>query len=665
MFLYLLIKIFLEIIVNNKKFKYFFSFFECFIIIIYFFFLVNNQIEFKWYLFLWCLFWILLFLFLKSLNYILKNFNKIIKWIEKKERIKKILLYPAINKCIYYFVWMLPWNIGYWIYFWVMENGWYFRVWICSNRDIIFYKYFKWDSRDFFFKSNKILFENFFLKFLNYFYKNIVLKLFLRVLILFSKIRGNLINVNFINFLLNRIFVFCYLNFFFLAFFENLQILNRWILIVLIIIETFFFLFIEFVLIYMIQSNKDYYNNLLNLFDPIIIQLMIDPLTYREFLAAKSFFEVNNQVWNIILGDSISLGILKEYMLWVNKNTKGYYFYKMNILPKYNIKKYHKLSSIPFDILPRTRYVIMNLRNINNNFLKDLEILNNKIKMPDYRIREMKNLYLTYFEKTYAVDSSLLSIIFLLRMNFPINYSNLDEFYGKIWDEPIWKVINHIMLIQKSTFWKLRLAEINKANPELFNIFFFLNSLKINKQLYNIEYLFMSDFFKTNMVWKIPEIKEISSVKEYKGNINLLTHFVLYEEEGIVWNNDIIECLELLEIELINNKLKYNKIFFNLYINLSKENCIIDFLNYEISGSIEEYVFQFLKLEFNLSFELCYLLDLSFNQIKNLDLKVVNIKDNEFVINEKCLEIIHVLEILSKSNIKDLGYDFLFDYEDK
>jgi len=46
----------------------------------------------------------------------------------------------------------------------------------------------------------------------------------------------------------------------------------------------------------MIQSNKDYYNNLLNLFDPIIIQLMIDPLTYREFLAAKSFFEVNNQV---------------------------------------------------------------------------------------------------------------------------------------------------------------------------------------------------------------------------------------------------------------------------------------------------------------------------------------------------------------------------------
>jgi len=104
----------------------------------------------------------------------------------------------------------------------------------------------------------------------------------------------------------------------------------------------------------------------------------------------------------------------------------------MNILPKYNIKKYHKLSSIPFDILPRTRYVIMNLRNINNNFLKDLEILNNKIKMPDYRIREMKNLNLTYFEKTYAVDSSLLSIIFLLRMNFPINYSNLDEFYGKI-----------------------------------------------------------------------------------------------------------------------------------------------------------------------------------------------------------------------------------------
>jgi len=44
----------------------------------------------------------------------------------------------------------------------------------------------------------------------------------------------------------------------------------------------------------------------------------------------------------------------------------------------------------------------------------------------------------------------------------------------------------------------------------------------------------MLDFFQNSIEKKIPEIKEISSIKGYKENINLLTHFVLYEEEGIV-----------------------------------------------------------------------------------------------------------------------------------
>gem|GEM_PF-4674531 len=78
------------------------------------------------------------------------------------------------------------------------------------------------------------------------------------------------------------------------------------------------------------------------------------------------------------------------------------------------------------------------------------------------------------------------------------------------------------------------MAEINKTNPELFNICYLLNSFKINDQYYDIEYFFVSNFFLKDFMKKIPEIKEISSIKGYKENINLLTHFVLYEEEGIV-----------------------------------------------------------------------------------------------------------------------------------
>lgn len=122
----------------------------------------------------------------------------------------------------------------------------------------------------------------------------------------------------------------------------------------------------------------------------------------------------------------------------------------MNILSKYNIVKLFEISSIPFDILPRTRYVIMNLRLINNNFFKDQIILKNSgFVMPDYRIRKMKNLYLSYFEKTYAVDSSVLSIIFLLRMNFPVNYVYLQEIYKNLIKNRCGLVINYIMMYQK------------------------------------------------------------------------------------------------------------------------------------------------------------------------------------------------------------------------
>jgi len=113
----------------------------------------------------------------------------------------------------------------------------------------------------------------------------------------------------------------------------------------------------------------------------------------------------------------------------------------MNILPKYNIRKLYNLNSIPFDILPRTRYVIIKLR-----YMKFF-ILRGNVINPG--IKAMKNLYLTYFEKTYAVDSSVISIIFLLRINFPINYFYLQEFYLETYETICGKVINYMMLYQK------------------------------------------------------------------------------------------------------------------------------------------------------------------------------------------------------------------------
>jgi hypothetical protein len=118
-------------------------------------------------------------------------------------------------------------------------------------------------------------------------------------------------------------------------------------------------------------------------------------------------------------------------MLYVNKATNGYYFNEYNIMTRMRIEKLYKENSIPWDILPRTRYVIMNLRYVQiNMFVKYIIKLSYTDKkdvtfyeglMGDYRLKSMKNMYLTLFEKTYS-DVSLLSIIFLFRLNLEFNY---------------------------------------------------------------------------------------------------------------------------------------------------------------------------------------------------------------------------------------------------
>lgn len=73
-------------------------------------------------------------------------------------------------------------------------------------------------------------------------------------------------------------------------------------------------------------------------------------------------------------------------------------------------------------------------------------------------------------------------------------------------------------------------------NPNLLNIGFFFNSLKKKQQLYDIEDTFMFFFFNdfSDLKKKIPNISYYSSLKNYKENITLLTHFIFFEEESIV-----------------------------------------------------------------------------------------------------------------------------------
>jgi hypothetical protein len=118
----------------------------------------------------------------------------------------------------------------------------------------------------------------------------------------------------------------------------------------------------------------------------------------------------------------------------------------MNILTKKNIKKLYELENIPFDILPKTRYIIFYLYYISYSNSKKRKY---KFNIIEYNILEMKNIYLSYFEKTYNINSSLLSIIFLLRINYLVNYSMIQDIYIDLINEPIEKIINFILMDQK------------------------------------------------------------------------------------------------------------------------------------------------------------------------------------------------------------------------
>jgi len=59
------------------------------------------------------------------------------------------------------------------------------------------------------------------------------------------------------------------------------------------------------------------------------------------------------------------------------------------------------------------------------------EIFNDLI-VPDYRIKAKKNLYLSFFEKTYN-ENSLLYLNYLLKINYDINSSEFSvNYYDKI-----------------------------------------------------------------------------------------------------------------------------------------------------------------------------------------------------------------------------------------
>jgi len=71
-------------------------------------------------------------------------------------------------------------------------------------------------------------------------------------------------------------------------------------------------------------------------------------------------------------------------------------------------------------------------------------------------------------------------------------------------------------------------------------------------------------------------------------------------------------------------------------------------------------------LDFNKLIDISLLLKMNFIEIKDFDLKIINIRfnDNKFSINEHCDFLIEDLELLLINDIKSSRYGFLFEEKD-
>jgi len=166
---------------------------------------------------------------------------------------------------------------------------------------------------------------------------------------------------------------------------------------------------------------------------------------------------------------------------------------------------------------------------------------------------------------------------------------------------------------------------------------------------------------------KIPKIKNIGSIKAYKENINLLTHFVLYEEEGIVWNNDVLEYLKKLNILFNKDRNNFSKNFIKIYRALLKFDVLINGVQVEPNELIVSAINNFYKFKFTKEINIGEILVLEFNEMYSLNLNIldINFNDKEYSLLEHCLILIDDLEFFSMQDIANSRYSFLFDVNDE
>lgn len=565
-----------------------FLFVDLFVLLLYILHIYNNGFVVLYDVLFISLVFFTIFGLFKILAYLNNNSTKIINKLgfifgqKLLTKIKVFFLKPIVCKFIYYLVWILPWNFSYYIYFLLTEHGWYFRVWFVSFRDVFFWKYFKWDSRDYFYELNWKIYKRYF----DYIYDLFCefLKAFYRFIYLLYILRKALLSVTIKKYLWIRFVVYIYLSMFYLYLLIEIQYLNI-ILFYLIILLEFCFLFFarqiieywekEFILVWRRQGILT--DDLLRL-----IRFFKNPLSF-DYIRK---WEINKFVWDKTLSNSITLNMLYKYILFVNKNTKGYFDKQMNIITRIHREKYEKEESVIWDILPATRYLIISLKN--ESFMHDTVI---GLSPPDFtrfraayaNLRVNKFFYLGFYEKTYY-KTSLLMVIWMLRVN--LEYWTIFFAAGLFPPTEVYsfyklRKFHNSKITHASCLNLILVLYINKLDKRLIPTHIMLSHFFDNSLNYYAEEAYLYDNMENlnNNRTELPISDNFCGLSNYKKMFKIMSRLTRYQEETLTWNDQLQELLTQFyktvnSQTIVRNTLigLYDEIFLNVNITSRKKN---------------------------------------------------------------------------------------------
>jgi len=164
------------------------------------------------------------------------------------------------------------------------------------------------------------------------------------------------------------------------------------------------------------------------------------------------------------------------------------------------------------------------------------------------------------------------------------------------------------MIWAKTILWKYKLIEINKTNPEIIDVRYILYLFEFENRILDMSAEYLVNYNNNKIpkfsLDRIDKDEKWWSLRRYKENIKLISYFRMFQEEGIVWNEDLMKYLSKIEKNKFWNYerfLLYHNKLFSIFDKCYRQHFVLENQEELKESMLEEYNIKFNKKEFDIS----------------------------------------------------------------